>query len=150
MIDLSHSAQGEKETGSATRDAYYLVDEDAVRGIGHAASLVENEEGGYTYLSYSTGDDLSTPSDNLETRTYSGLNEAVKDLSSRYEKYLRFETTASGAKSFVEAVQLRAANNCVDFCATGFRAANIQLEYNAWPRWTYRINKDNAASYGEW
>ena len=136
-------------------DAYYLVDEDSVAGVGHVAILLVNESGGVTYASFSPGDVFSfNVGDNIDVRHFKNLADARSELSkirlqigkkNEYDRYLKYSLTKAqynaGISEIFTQMQERPTYwlkgyNCDNFNQRILSAAGINLRGNFTPNWT--------------
>jgi RHS repeat-associated protein len=103
---------------------------------GHGAVLIGRDKiggkGGWTYYSFSTGTSNLTTKDNLETKTFNTLKDAIKGLG-KYNKggYIWWKTGEGADKKAMAAAEKyrntiwHPGHNCDDLSASAIRAAGI-------------------------
>ena len=143
------------------RDVVYLLDPGAVAGNGHAAILIGNDTGGWTYFSFGFGKCMMNPfggntEDNLDTKGFRSFDEARKDSAmARYGKFIRWKTDKAADHKAIDAIRPYFNKdynlftcNCDDVAMKGIKAAGV----NAIDKWrpvdSYKENKGKGDESG--
>lgn len=134
------------QAASEEYSVFYLLDENSMRGLGHAAVLMGSDREGWYYFSYgansrdtplSWGRELSSTADNLDAFYFETLAEAkaeTKRLGTGYSDFLRWEVEREDVRAaFKMASSLRGTRykpvswNCDDAARAVLSAAGIDM-----------------------
>jgi RHS repeat-associated protein len=143
------------------RDVVYIVDPSAVRGNGHAAILIGNDQDGWHYFSFGLGQCQCNPfggnRDNLDYLGFNSFDDARKDARlARYKNYARWKTDSAADKKAIDKMKEYFnkgynlfGQNCDDAAAAGIRAAGVDFDDKWRPNKSYETNKGNADESGD-
>jgi hypothetical protein len=143
-----------------TAVVYYLLDEKAVLGFGHAALLVGDDDG-WDYYSFGPHSAKQPLKDNLVHRHFDSFKDArdSKELL-RYTKQMRWTTNDAHR---TEAVRRRIMKewdnshynlvdrNCFHMVADGVKAGSFDIDStHVAPKSAFKANEARASEHGAW
>jgi hypothetical protein len=140
---------------------YFLLDEEAVMGFGHAALLIGSDAAGWDYYSFAPHASRDGKPNNLEHRQFATLSEAqASPALARYHKYLRWATVDTDAAArvqeridshWVSANYDPLRRNCFHLVADVLSAAGFAVDGGfVTPVAAYDANLARADSHGAW
>jgi hypothetical protein len=140
---------------------YFLLDEQAVAGFGHAVLLIGSDAEGWDYYSFAPHPRTNGHPDNLEHRHFSSLPEAREASAlTRYHKYLSWTTSdaeaASRVRTRIESRWAGAAydplrHNCFHMVADVLTSAGFTVDGGfVTPVAAFDANLPGANDHGDW
>jgi hypothetical protein len=157
--DVLVARRTERQLGSAPT-VFYLLDEKAVLGFGHAALLV-GDDSGWDYFSFGPHSVKEPMKNNLVHRHFDSLTAAcASDELKRYNKELAWTTNDS---SHTQAIRDRVlkewdnshynvlTRNCFHMVADAIHAGSFDIDAkHAAPVSAYKANETKAPIHGAW
>lgn len=147
-------------TGECTIEAYFLLDKNALMGLGHAALLVGSDEQGWHYFSFSPGHAFRDRRDNLEHATFPTFAAASADPRlKRYDDYLLWSADIGWVGELVADIEGAWASsrydalrrNCFHMVAFALGAAGMSVDDDhRTPVEAFHANVALARSHGAW